>query len=82
MVVDARKGRGMEGFDKRKYDKGYLRAFGLCRNSDCHLSSHCYRFLRTIPLHPSYGDWGPDKDGRCGFYVKCASKKDFEKLER
>jgi len=77
----AGKGSSPRPVDKKKYDEGYLRAYGLCKNSNCHLSSHCYRFLRTIPFHPTYGDWKPDKDGKCSFYVKCSTKKDFERLE-
>jgi len=68
-VVDAREGRGKEGFNKKKYDEGYLRAFGLCRNTECPLRYKCYRFLRTPEFRSTYLECTPSKEG-CEFFVK------------
>ncbi len=66
-MKDARSGRGREGFNKRKFDEGYIRAFGVCRNIECPKKYKCYRYLKTPPFHATYIEVEPDK---CNYFVK------------
>lgn len=66
-MKDPREGRGREGFDKRKFDEGYLRAFGLCRNTDCPKKYKCYRYLKTPEFkNTCYIKVKPEK---CNYFV-------------
>ena len=66
-MKDPREGRGMEGFNKHKFDEGYIRAFGLCRNVECPRRYNCFRYLKTPEFSNTYYiEVEPDK---CNYFV-------------
>ena len=57
------------GFNKRKFDIGYDRAYAMCQNAECPLRYKCYRYLATPKFKQNYGEFVPIK-GKCEFFVK------------
>lgn len=72
-MSDAREGRGKEGFSKKAFDKGWDRAFSMCKNKECQWKYICYRYLATPRFNQSYGDFAP-VDGVCDYFEETASK--------
>lgn len=66
---DARAGRGKEGFDKKKHDEGYERAFYTCNNKECPLRYSCFRWLRTPTFEKNSKRYEPD-GGKCDMFVE------------
>jgi len=65
--------------NQKKYEEGYIRAFGMCVNKQCEMRYSCYRFLKTPPFHPLKYEFpgGPD----CTYYVHCPDTTAFERME-
>ena len=59
-----------EGFDKKKHDEGYRRAFYSCTNDNCHLRYKCFRFLRTPTFKGNREKFVPHENGNCEWFVK------------
>ncbi|KKK99329.1 hypothetical protein LCGC14_2633870 [marine sediment metagenome] len=72
-MVDAREGRGKEGFDKRAFDKGWDRAFSMCKNNECQWKYICYRYLATPRVNQSYADFDI-VNGECEGFKDTAGK--------
>ena len=70
---NAREGRGREGFDKRAFDKGWDRAFSMCKNNECQWKYICYRYLATPRLNQTYAEFAP-VGGECEHFKDTASK--------
>lgn len=69
-MKDARADRGREGFNKKKYDEGYIRAHYSCTNDNCSLRYTCYRWLRTPIFKGNREKFIPQENGICEWFVQ------------
>ena len=69
-MKDAREGRGQAGFNKRKFDEGYIRAHYSCTNSDCPSRLKCFRYLKTPTFEGNCEKFIPQENGKCEWFVK------------
>lgn len=69
-MKDPREGRGKEGYNKKKQDKGYKRAFYTCTNDNCPRRYTCFRWLRTPTFERNSEKFIPQENGECEWYVK------------
>lgn len=70
-MVDGNPGKGdgpREGFNKKKHDEGYVRAFYTCTNNNCPSRYKCFRWLRTPTFKGNHKKFVPDGD-KCEFFV-------------
>jgi len=65
-MKDPREGRGRGRMNFKRFDEGYIRAFGVCRNIECPKRYKCFRYLRTPEFHATYIEVEPDK---CDYFV-------------
>lgn len=76
---DSGKGGTYRPVDRKKYEDGYDRAFGLCSNNNCTQRFTCYRWLKT----PKFNEEKIKFPGgsNCKYYSDCRSKSEFERRE-
>ena len=72
-MTDAREGRGREGFDKRAFDKGWDKAFSMCKNKECQWKFICYRYLATPRFNQTYTEFDI-VNGECEGFKETAGK--------
>ncbi len=72
-MVDAREGRGREGFNKKSFDRGWDMSFSLCKNKKCQWKYICYRYLATPRVNQSYADFDI-VNGECEGFKDTAGK--------
>lgn len=72
MMGDAREGRGREGFSKKSFDKGWDKAFSLCKNRKCQWKYICYRYLATPRFNQNYAEFDI-VNGECEGFKDTAS---------
>lgn len=68
-MKDPRADRGREGFNKKSYDKGYIRAHYSCTNDNCSRRYECFRFLRTPTFKGNREKFIPQESGECEFFT-------------
>ena len=69
-MKDPREGRGKEGYNKKKQDEGYKRAFYTCTNSNCPLRYKCFRWLKTPTFERNSEKFIPQENGECEWFVE------------
>lgn len=69
-MKDAREGRGKEGFNKKKHDEGYMRAFYTCTNKECPRRLKCFRYLKTPNFERNSEKFIPQENGECEWFVE------------
>ena len=68
-MKDPREGRGREGFNKKRHDEGYMKAFYHCTNGNCPRRYSCYRWLCTPTFERNSEKFVPQENGDCEFFV-------------
>ena len=50
--------------------------FSMCKNEKCLMKKTCYRYTAVPHIRQVYGDFKPDKTGKCEYHIYKPKKEE------